>query len=127
MDGRLLKNGIGAKSRRFFHGETAAGVVSGSFSQNARGKTRQGLLTVTTCILLVLADIATACPNCVAGISGPGGTASSASAFNTSIVFMASMPLLLATVFSWKIWRLARQANASELTRGSACPPSSRP
>lgn len=63
--------------------------------------------------LAALSDVALACPNCKEAVMADSGVPA-ASGFNTSILFMMSMPFVLLAVFGIRIWLSARRRAATE-------------
>ncbi len=66
----------------------------------------------TISLVLCLASLADACPNCVKGLTAKDRQRSTQAqiAYNTSIVFMAGMPFALTGLFGVTFWRLSKQA-----------------
>ena len=86
-------------------------------------------LLVLLAVMLMASEVATACPNCKAGMSTNDPHAKSmASGYYYSILFMLSMPFLIVTSFSsWMYFAVRRakvereaKADASESREGSA-------
>jgi len=68
------------------------------------------LVALTVLALLALCATASACPGCKEAIAGEGEDVSRAGvAFSASVLFMLSMPFLLAAGFGAALYRLYRK------------------
>jgi hypothetical protein len=79
------------------------------------------LLVAILSLILLIPGLASACPGCQQGVeneaAGLAGTSNAfgnpALGYNLSVLFMMSMPFLLAGGFTFAFWRAVRKNNES--------------
>ena len=71
-------------------------------------------LIVFVLLLVVLPEIAGACPNCKESYMEGGGPSPVSSGFNASIVFMMAMPFIVIGGFILRLWIAHRRVAAKD-------------
>ncbi len=72
------------------------------------------LLIAFILLVVVLPEIAGACPNCKESYMEGGGQSPVSSGFNASIVFMMTMPFLVIGGFILRLWIARRRGSAAD-------------